>query len=39
MKNCTYKIKIIKDGKEETIELRNEAELDRFLKENDFGKN
>lgn len=39
MKNCTYKIKIQRNGKEEIIELRNEAELDVFLKENDYGKN
>ena len=39
MKNCTYKIKIQRNGKEEIIELRNEAELDMFLKENDYGKN
>lgn len=39
MKNCTYKIKIQRNGKEEIIELRNEAELDNFLQENDTGKN
>ena len=39
MKNCTYQIKILKDGKEEIIELPNEQALDTFLKENDTGKN
>lgn len=39
MKNCTYKIKIQRNGKEEIIELRNEKELDEFLISNDYGKN
>lgn len=39
MKNCTYKIKIQRNGKEEIIEFRNEMELDIFLRENDYGKN
>lgn len=39
MKNCTYKIKILKDGEEKIIELPNEQALDAFLKENDTGQN